>query len=252
MKLKLDFQKVKKAVVKNKPITIVISAIALGFLLLSLFLYLQVFHFNKPVDSIQTKEEQVQKVIGQVGALIELPKQERPTVATVSDITKLTDQPFFINAQNGDQVLIYSVAKKAILFRPSKNKIIEVASINLGLSQSTNSIKGEDQRLDPSRTLDQDKQEEYKVHVLNGTLTVGLAASTQKQIESSLPNYKVIAKGDAAKNDYSQTIVVNVSGADKTAAEKLAGLLNAKVESLPDEEIAKSGVDFLVILGSSN
>lgn len=50
---------------------------------------------------------------------------ETPTIATVSDITKLQGQPFFAKAQNGDKVYVYSNAKKAILYRPSENKIIE-------------------------------------------------------------------------------------------------------------------------------
>jgi hypothetical protein len=54
---------------------------------------------------------------------------EQPTVATVSDITKLKDQAFFNNAKNGDKVLIFKNTKKAIIYRPSTNQIIEIAPI---------------------------------------------------------------------------------------------------------------------------
>lgn len=69
-------------------------------------------------------------LIEKIGKLILLPTEE-PRVATVSDKTQLVGQSFFINAENGDKVLIYSQAKKAILYRPSTNKIIEVSSVNI-------------------------------------------------------------------------------------------------------------------------
>lgn len=67
-----------------------------------------------------------------VGKLLELPAGEEPTIATVTDADRLREQPFFANAQNGDRVLIFTNARKAVLYRPSLNKIIEVAPVNLG------------------------------------------------------------------------------------------------------------------------
>ena len=75
-------------------------------------------------------QAEVKQVIAQVGSLIILPTDEEPTLATVSDLAKLKDQPFFANAQIGDKVLIYSKARKAILYRPSTNKIIELAPLS--------------------------------------------------------------------------------------------------------------------------
>jgi len=69
---------------------------------------------------------QVEDIIGKVGKLIDLPK-ETPTIATVSDISKLSGQEFFAKAQNGDKVIIFPKAQKAILYRPATEKIIEVA-----------------------------------------------------------------------------------------------------------------------------
>lgn len=244
--IKLVLPNLKDIVLKHKSIVITVLLTSLGIGLLLVFLYFKNSNSQKVLGgSSESKEKQVQNIIDKVGQLIQLPKSEKPTVATVSDITKLADQPFFANAKNGDQVLIYSVAKKAVLYRPSENKIIEVAPINLGLS----SPNSESATAKVSPTV---VQAQYKVEVLNGTLTPGLATQTQQKIESNLSNYNVTVKADASKSDYSETIVVNVSGVSKSAAEKLAGVLNANVQSLPDGETVKSGVDLLVILGSSN
>src|SRR3989344_4546306 len=79
-------------------------------------------------------------LLAQVSRLIVLPTGEDPTLATVSNIDVLRAQPFFSNAKNGDRVLIYANAKKAILYDPDSDKIVEVAPIIIGLPQSS-SIK---------------------------------------------------------------------------------------------------------------
>jgi hypothetical protein len=76
-------------------------------------------------------QAEVDALITQVGKLIALPTDEKPTVATVTDASKVKDQPFFTNAKNEDKVMIYQKAQKAILFRPSENRIIEVGAVNI-------------------------------------------------------------------------------------------------------------------------
>lgn len=71
-------------------------------------------------------------LVAQVSKIIVLPVDETPTVATVNNTEPLKDQPFFANAKVGYKVLIYTGAKKAILFDPVGNKIVEVAPINIG------------------------------------------------------------------------------------------------------------------------
>lgn len=80
----------------------------------------------------EAAQEETSKLLADVSKLIVLPEGEVPTVATVTDLEALKDQPFFAKAKQGHKVLIYTNAKKAILYDPVAHKIVEVAPINLG------------------------------------------------------------------------------------------------------------------------
>ena len=88
-------------------------------------------------DLSVTEKAEVKSLVEKVGNFIELPKDEQPTVATITDVNKLKGQQFFAKAKNGDKLLIYTKTKRAILYRPSTSKIIEVAPLNIGKQQST-------------------------------------------------------------------------------------------------------------------
>jgi len=80
----------------------------------------------------QVVQEQTDNLIKKVSKLMNLPPDEEPTIATVSDPELLKDQPFFAKAEKGFKVLIYANAGKSVLYDPFENKIVEVASINVG------------------------------------------------------------------------------------------------------------------------
>jgi hypothetical protein len=106
-----------------------------------------VYFYTKSKSSLTQKVESVPssddlskdpvKMVEAVSKLILLPAGEEPTIATVSDPSKLIEQPFFTDAKVGDKVLIYQNARKAFLYRPSENRLIEVAPINVGASGTT-------------------------------------------------------------------------------------------------------------------
>ncbi len=77
-------------------------------------------------------QEETESVTKAIGRFMELPADEKPTLATVTDQEKLKEQDFFKKAVNGDKVLIYTNAHKAILYRPSTNRIIEFAPLTFG------------------------------------------------------------------------------------------------------------------------
>lgn len=92
--------------------------------------------FGLPLGTEQAQAE-MEALIARVSKLMILPTNEVPTIATVTDISAVKDQMFFQNAQNGDKVLIYQSAGKAILYRESENKIIEVGAVNFNQTTET-------------------------------------------------------------------------------------------------------------------
>jgi hypothetical protein len=92
----------------------------------------QLTKLSNPKTAGQTETQQL---INKVGKLVDLPTGETPTLATVNDATKLKTQNFFASAQNGDKVLIYTKAQRAVLYRPSTNKIVEYSRVNLNGTQ---------------------------------------------------------------------------------------------------------------------
>lgn len=109
---------------------IVILVVAVGIMAGSVILFTHGFG-----NGLNTNDDQ--KVIEQVSKVMDLPSDETPSIATVLDKTKLSDQAFFARAEDGDKLLLYTGAQKAILYRPSSKTIIEV--MPLIISQDTQS-----------------------------------------------------------------------------------------------------------------
>lgn len=76
---------------------------------------------------ILTDDEAAMEVLNRI---IVLPN-EVPSIATVTDTEKLGDQPFLAAAENGDKVVIYKENRRAYLFRPREEKIIDMTVVNI-------------------------------------------------------------------------------------------------------------------------
>ena len=234
----------------NKSLLIIVVIIVLIVAVLPSYYFYSQYKKTQSLLSNPTASSnaQVKTLINEVGKLMVLPTGEQPTVATVSDITKLADQPFFAHAQNGDKVLIYTQTKKAILFRESINKIIEVAPVNLGSSAPAAApvaTTNPSAAVTPTPTV---VPANVTVTIYNGTTISGLASTAGSKIKASIANAKVAGTGDA-KNTYSKTIVVDLSGNQGQTATQIAKLLGGTVAALPDGE-TKPNSDILVIVGS--
>lgn len=183
-------------------------------------------------DPTAAQQQEVKDVTSKVSKLMELPQGEDPSIVTVLDKEKLKDQVFFAKVENGDKVLIYTNAGQAILYRPSINKIINIAPINLGQPQATG----------------------IKMAVYNGTGTAGLITTFIGNIGKTTPNITIVDAANAAKSDYARSVVIDLTGKNTAIAKELAGLIGGDVSVLPAGETAPSadsGSDILVILGKN-
>ena len=118
-------EKAKKIFKKGMPILTVLALVVAGYF------YYQTTQLKKSPQAVVAKE--TKEVVSKVGKLVSLP-DEQPTIATVADPEVLKDQAFFAKAQKGDKVLIYTNAKKAILYSVTLNKILDIAPLNIGNS----------------------------------------------------------------------------------------------------------------------
>ncbi|MCL4338530.1 hypothetical protein M1271_02480 [Patescibacteria group bacterium] len=113
---------------KKKLITVIIGLAILIAGIISAGIYLETKQQKKTNLSNATSDQTqtTQNIVEKVGKLAYLPQDEIPVIAIVSDLSKLKGQPFFSNAKAGDIVLFYNNAKKAILYDPNDNKIVEM------------------------------------------------------------------------------------------------------------------------------
>ncbi len=179
-------------------------------------------------------QKETDDLLAQIGKIIALPTDEKPTVATITDISKLKDQPFFKNAKNGDSLLIYTGnARKAIIYRKSENRVIDFGAVNI---QGQNNVAG---------------AQSAKFVILNGTKTTGLTKNMEDTLKRLVSVAEVTDKQNAAKSDYQDTLVVDLTGKQSDFVSQLASALGGKVSNLPDGEKKPENVDFVIIVGQN-
>lgn len=122
----------KLPVSKKALIIISLMGVAAVVILLSLSYVSARRKLSQAQNPEQAAQVEAENLVEKVSRLVSLPTGETPTVATVVDVSKLKGQAFFANAENGDKVLMFTTAKKAVLYRPSSNQVVEIAPINIG------------------------------------------------------------------------------------------------------------------------
>lgn len=173
---------------------------------------------------------ETEAVIAKLQKLMVLPEGENPSVATVLDVEKIKDQPFFTKASNGDKVVIYTKAKIAILYSPEKNLIVNVS---------------------PVSTEGQTEAQTVKTVLYNGTGISGLTQTVETNLKSKFSGLNVVSKANASKNNYEKSIVVDLTGDNSAIAKTIAGEIGADVSSLPEGEVSPKEAQILIIIGAN-
>lgn len=187
---------------------------------------------------------EIADLLREISRSMELPSTVEPSLATVSDASKLKNQILFTNAQNGDKLLIFADVKKAILYRPSTKKIIDVALLSAPATQSAT------QQPSVSITNKTGLPQQAKFYLLNGTQTVGLTKSYEKVLVSKVPGATVVDRDNAKNQATKQTLLVDVSGKNSDAARAVGAALSVTLGTLPPGEATPpAGVDFVLIVG---
>jgi hypothetical protein len=261
-----------KSVRGPKPLTVISWAIVAVLLFVAVGAAIYFYRAYRQATDVKPTVNETEKLITRLSQFMELPQGEAPTLATVTDKTKLEGQDFFMKAENGDQVLIYKAAGKAILFRPSTGKIVNFAPVNTKdsagnptaseTSQQDHATSSAESASEPAVASPQGGQEvapvvspvgKAKVALYNGSTTVGITAKVEKELSTGLADsVEVVAKDAASKKDYEGVMVVDLSGARSQDASSIAGLLGGTVATgLPDVEATPEGADIVVIIGNA-
>jgi len=105
---------------------ILLALIGLGGVGASFYWYTQ---YQKVVTNPTAgSPEEIQSIVKKLSVFMDLP-EETPSIVTISDREKLQNQEFFKKAKNGDKIIVYEKARRIILYRPSNNRIIDVAPL---------------------------------------------------------------------------------------------------------------------------
>lgn len=201
------------------------------------------------------KDQKIEDVIKEIGSIVALP-DETPQVMTVQDVSKLSGQAFFVGASNGDLVLAFPKAQKAVLYRPTDKKVIGYSSINIPQKpqdepvQASNSAKNNTKaKISPTPVK---KLELPKVVILNGTKEKGLAKKASDLLDKK--NVEVISLGNTT-GDYKNSIVAGVSKTKKMTTPELQKIVSnitkvpVKIGTISEKEKVVNTTDVVIILG---
>ncbi|MBW4062251.1 LytR C-terminal domain-containing protein [Candidatus Saccharibacteria bacterium] len=184
------------------------------------------------VESPGGDKQQLQAVLKKLERHIILPAgDDNPTLATVSDQTKLKD-PFLAQAKNGDKLIIFYKAQKAILYRPSLDRIVDIGP--LFVDAAVSEVNG------------------TKIAIRNGSRNESLTRVVEGQVGQTYPEANIVDTGSASRLDFPTTIIVDLSpGQTKSNfAAALAQVVGGQVGIMPVGEPKPTDADILIIIGA--
>jgi hypothetical protein len=123
---------------KSKSKKVIIAAILV--IIIGLIAYMMMN--SKSPEAIQKKQEkEVKMLMEDVSEHMVLPSDDVPAVFDITDPAALiAQQPFFSGAVQGDKLLVFPQNSKAIIYSPSREKIINVGPVTFDNPNGTKSV----------------------------------------------------------------------------------------------------------------
>lgn len=124
-------------------LVLLIVVLALGF---GAYQYREAQRLKTTEGQQELSQAQIDELKNEVGDHIILPKDAEPVVATINNVDELKKtQDFYKLAKNGDKLLIYQKTKRAIIYRPSEDIIVNVGGLDISQTPAANQQKKEPQ-----------------------------------------------------------------------------------------------------------
>ena len=115
---------------KSKKTSLLYVITLISLVLAGLFALKYVQTKNNPEANLDQKNSsETKEVVSLVQKILLLPTDKQPTVAKVEDpaALKKSNESFYVNVEKGDYLVIYT--DRAIIYRKSQNKLINIAPI---------------------------------------------------------------------------------------------------------------------------
>lgn len=188
----------------------------------------------------QENLKEIEEMVEKIGKLVWLPEGEVPVLVRIEDKEKINkNQNFFEKTENGDVMLVYKEAKKAYLYRPSENKLINMAPVNIEGSDGVEEIREVEE-----------KSEVFEVVIRSSAQATEISEDFSKALLAEFSNLRVLDLENTTNDGYDNSLLIVNSDEIGELADEIAdkfGLLI--VETLPEGEVFSES-DLVVILGS--
>lgn len=161
-------------------------------------------------------------IITHVNKVLTIEGDANPVILTVEDESKANQaQPFLDIAVNGDKVLLYYKAKKAVLFRPSSGEIVRQGSFT------------------PPNA---------KIFIRKGAADNSKVSELEAKLDQ-VKEIEVVSQDNSPKSDYTGLILVSVTDRYDEKLRELEAVLGVKTVRIPPGETFPDA-DIMIIVGS--
>lgn len=106
---------------------VIVGLVIAGLIAALLYTY---FYFTSDEYREKAAAKEVAELVAEIGTKMILPVGEEPAIFDITDPAQLaSQQAFFVDAEQGDKLLVYSTTAKAIIYSPSRGLIVNVGPV---------------------------------------------------------------------------------------------------------------------------